>query len=146
MAGESYGVSFFKKNNNTGFILHVFWFIFFFFFTQGRYIPVFAAEVYDQNTKLVEAGLTPINLTSVMIGIVFFFLSIKWSTQRLFFLTKVMVLRILWLWFFHTMIWHARLHPFLPSWTSRKLVFCFLSKYMNQKTNGLGPAYKWRQL
>jgi len=34
----------------------------------GRYIPVFAAEVYDQNTKLVEAGLTPINLTSVMIG------------------------------------------------------------------------------
>ncbi|KAJ7818241.1 serine carboxypeptidase [Mycena olivaceomarginata] len=34
----------------------------------GRYIPVFAAEVYDQNTKLAEAGLTPINLTSVMIG------------------------------------------------------------------------------
>jgi cathepsin A (carboxypeptidase C) len=34
----------------------------------GRYIPVFAAEVYDQNTKLVEAGLTPINLTSIMIG------------------------------------------------------------------------------
>ncbi|KAJ6576838.1 serine carboxypeptidase [Mycena sp. CBHHK59/15] len=34
----------------------------------GRYVPVFAAEVYDQNTKLVEAGYTPINLTSVMIG------------------------------------------------------------------------------
>ncbi|KAG9315964.1 Alpha/Beta hydrolase protein [Chiua virens] len=34
----------------------------------GRYIPVFAAEVYDQNAKLVEAGLTPINLQSVMIG------------------------------------------------------------------------------
>ncbi|KAI0077822.1 serine carboxypeptidase [Panus rudis PR-1116 ss-1] len=34
----------------------------------GRYIPVFAAEVYDQNAKLVEAGLTPVNLTSVMIG------------------------------------------------------------------------------
>ncbi|KAI0069950.1 serine carboxypeptidase [Panus rudis PR-1116 ss-1] len=34
----------------------------------GRYIPVFAAEVYDQNAKLVEAGLTPINLTSIMIG------------------------------------------------------------------------------
>ncbi|KAJ7729501.1 serine carboxypeptidase [Mycena maculata] len=34
----------------------------------GRYIPVFAAEVYDQNIKLVDAGLTPINLTSVMIG------------------------------------------------------------------------------
>ncbi|KDQ49579.1 hypothetical protein JAAARDRAFT_200740 [Jaapia argillacea MUCL 33604] len=34
----------------------------------GRYIPVFASEVYDQNAKLVEAGLTPINLASVMIG------------------------------------------------------------------------------
>ncbi|KAJ6614925.1 serine carboxypeptidase [Mycena sp. CBHHK59/15] len=34
----------------------------------GRYVPVFAAEVYDQNLKLVEAGHTPINLTSVMIG------------------------------------------------------------------------------
>ncbi|KAJ6593553.1 serine carboxypeptidase [Mycena capillaripes] len=34
----------------------------------GRYIPVFAAEVYDQNAKLVEAGFTPINLNSVMIG------------------------------------------------------------------------------
>ncbi|EPS98584.1 hypothetical protein FOMPIDRAFT_1024590 [Fomitopsis schrenkii] len=34
----------------------------------GRYIPVFAAEVYDQNAKLVEAGLTPVNLSSIMIG------------------------------------------------------------------------------
>ncbi|KAJ7250136.1 serine carboxypeptidase [Mycena haematopus] len=34
----------------------------------GRYVPVFAAEVYDQNAKLVEAGYTPINLTSIMIG------------------------------------------------------------------------------
>ncbi|KAH9934969.1 serine carboxypeptidase [Fomitopsis serialis] len=34
----------------------------------GRYIPVFAAEIYDQNTKLVEAGLTPVNLSSIMIG------------------------------------------------------------------------------
>ncbi|KAJ7782756.1 Alpha/Beta hydrolase protein [Mycena metata] len=34
----------------------------------GRYVPVFAAEVYDQNIKLIDAGLTPINLTSVMIG------------------------------------------------------------------------------
>ncbi|PPQ69455.1 hypothetical protein CVT26_002865 [Gymnopilus dilepis] len=34
----------------------------------GRYIPVFAAEVYDQNAKLVEAGIAPINLTSIMIG------------------------------------------------------------------------------
>ncbi|KAJ2911929.1 hypothetical protein MD484_g8484, partial [Candolleomyces efflorescens] len=34
----------------------------------GRYLPVFAAYVYDQNEELEEAGLTPINLTSVMIG------------------------------------------------------------------------------
>ncbi|KAH9927150.1 serine carboxypeptidase [Epithele typhae] len=34
----------------------------------GRYIPLFAAAVYDQNAKLVEAGMAPINLTSVMIG------------------------------------------------------------------------------
>ncbi|KAJ7765302.1 serine carboxypeptidase [Mycena metata] len=34
----------------------------------GRYVPVFAAEIYDQNTRLAAAGYTPINLTSVMIG------------------------------------------------------------------------------
>lgn len=34
----------------------------------GRYIPLFAAEVYDQNPKLISAGLTPINLTSAIIG------------------------------------------------------------------------------
>ncbi|KAF6758881.1 serine carboxypeptidase, partial [Ephemerocybe angulata] len=34
----------------------------------GRYIPVFAAEVYDQNRRLVEQGVQPINLTSIMIG------------------------------------------------------------------------------
>ena len=39
---------------------------------QGRYIPVFAAEVYDQNAKLAAAGMTPINLQSVMIGMLKF--------------------------------------------------------------------------
>ncbi|KAJ6545162.1 serine carboxypeptidase [Mycena capillaripes] len=34
----------------------------------GRYVPVFAAAVYDQNPRLVKAGIPPINLTSVMIG------------------------------------------------------------------------------
>ncbi|EPQ61308.1 serine carboxypeptidase [Gloeophyllum trabeum ATCC 11539] len=34
----------------------------------GRYVPLFASAVYDQNAKLVEAGLTPINLSSIMIG------------------------------------------------------------------------------
>ncbi|KAJ3850914.1 serine carboxypeptidase [Lentinula lateritia] len=34
----------------------------------GRYLPLFASAVYDQNSALIEAGITPINLTSVMIG------------------------------------------------------------------------------
>jgi len=34
----------------------------------GRYLPVFAAAVYDQNPRLMKAGIPPINLTSVMIG------------------------------------------------------------------------------
>ncbi|KAF8991371.1 Alpha/Beta hydrolase protein [Cyathus striatus] len=34
----------------------------------GRYLPLFASAVYDQNAKLVAAGMTPVNLTSVMIG------------------------------------------------------------------------------
>ncbi|TCD59953.1 hypothetical protein EIP91_011017, partial [Steccherinum ochraceum] len=34
----------------------------------GKYIPAFAAHVYDQNAKLVEARMAPVNLTSIMIG------------------------------------------------------------------------------
>ncbi|KAF5346088.1 hypothetical protein D9756_010824 [Leucocoprinus leucothites] len=34
----------------------------------GRYLPLFASAVYDQNALRVDAGLPPINLTSVMIG------------------------------------------------------------------------------
>ncbi|KAF8959809.1 serine carboxypeptidase [Flammula alnicola] len=34
----------------------------------GRYLPLFASAVYDQNAQLVAAGLTPVNLQSVMIG------------------------------------------------------------------------------
>ncbi|KAF7302811.1 Carboxypeptidase [Mycena kentingensis (nom. inval.)] len=34
----------------------------------GRYVPAFAAAVYDQNEYLVKAGLRPINLTSIMVG------------------------------------------------------------------------------
>jgi len=34
----------------------------------GRYIPLFASAVYDQNAMLVKEGLTPINLTSIIIG------------------------------------------------------------------------------
>ncbi|CDO76390.1 hypothetical protein BN946_scf184937.g4 [Trametes cinnabarina] len=35
----------------------------------GRYIPVFAATIYDKNSQLVEAGIAPINLTSIMIDL-----------------------------------------------------------------------------
>ncbi|EMD33353.1 hypothetical protein CERSUDRAFT_68006 [Gelatoporia subvermispora B] len=35
---------------------------------SGRYLPVFATAIYEQNAKLKAAGLTPINLKSVMIG------------------------------------------------------------------------------
>ncbi|KAJ7487366.1 Alpha/Beta hydrolase protein [Mycena galericulata] len=34
----------------------------------GRYVPVFAAAVYDQNPLLVKAGIKPINITSIIIG------------------------------------------------------------------------------
>ncbi|EKM57984.1 uncharacterized protein PHACADRAFT_206831 [Phanerochaete carnosa HHB-10118-sp] len=33
----------------------------------GRFIPTFASAVYDQNAQLLAAGMTPINLTSVII-------------------------------------------------------------------------------
>lgn len=39
---------------------------------QGRYLPVFAAQVYDQNAKMAKAGFTPINLQSIMIGVLEF--------------------------------------------------------------------------
>lgn len=42
----------------------------------GRYIPVFAAAVYDQNAALVKAGLEPINLKSIMIGSLFTLMSL----------------------------------------------------------------------
>ncbi|KAI0686213.1 serine carboxypeptidase [Earliella scabrosa] len=35
---------------------------------SGRYIPMFAAAIYDQNAQLIEAGMSPVNLSSVMIG------------------------------------------------------------------------------
>ncbi|KAH8824464.1 peptidase S10, serine carboxypeptidase [Flagelloscypha sp. PMI_526] len=34
----------------------------------GRYVPLFAARVFDQNAELVREGLTPVNLKSVLIG------------------------------------------------------------------------------
>ncbi|KAL4247232.1 Carboxypeptidase [Abortiporus biennis] len=34
----------------------------------GRFIPVFASRIHDRNAQLAKAGLTPINLKSIMIG------------------------------------------------------------------------------
>lgn len=34
----------------------------------GRYLPIFASAVYDNNAALKKAGKEPINLQSVMIG------------------------------------------------------------------------------
>jgi cathepsin A (carboxypeptidase C) len=35
---------------------------------KGRYIPVYASAVYEQNKLLKAAGVEPINLKSVIIG------------------------------------------------------------------------------
>ena len=61
MSGESYGVSFIRMISAYIFNLML-------DLLQGRYLPLFASAVYDQNAKLIAAGLTPINLQSVMIG------------------------------------------------------------------------------
>ncbi|KAK7035881.1 carboxypeptidase [Favolaschia claudopus] len=34
----------------------------------GRYVPLFAAEVYDQNRYLTKLGMTPVNLVSAIVG------------------------------------------------------------------------------
>ncbi|KAJ6500701.1 serine carboxypeptidase [Mycena sanguinolenta] len=34
----------------------------------GRYVPLFAGQVYDQNRHLVQQGITPVNLVSAIIG------------------------------------------------------------------------------
>lgn len=34
----------------------------------GRYIPVYAATIYDQNRELVKRGFAPINISSIMLG------------------------------------------------------------------------------
>lgn len=36
---------------------------------QGRYIPTYASEIYDQNAKLESLDIAPINLSSIMIGL-----------------------------------------------------------------------------
>lgn len=35
---------------------------------QGRYLPVFASEIVDQNKRAEAGGFAPINLKSVLIG------------------------------------------------------------------------------
>ena len=59
MAGESYGVEIVCRPLLND-VLIVVW--------QGRYVPMYAAAVFDRNAELVEAGIAPINLTSIMLG------------------------------------------------------------------------------
>lgn len=58
LAGESYGVS----NLLDDFIL--FQNVIF----KGRYLPVFASEIYDQNRIAMADGRPTINLQSILIG------------------------------------------------------------------------------
>jgi hypothetical protein len=36
--------------------------------SQGRAVPTYASYIVDQNKRLVEAGATPINLKSIILG------------------------------------------------------------------------------
>lgn len=60
LAGESYGVR--RSRSGFGSIFDQADDI------QGHYLPIFAAEIYDQNPKLVEMGMAPVNLTSIVLG------------------------------------------------------------------------------
>ncbi|KAF8991958.1 hypothetical protein BDQ17DRAFT_1332608 [Cyathus striatus] len=51
---------------------------------NGRYLPLFASAVYDQNTKLLAASMTPVNLSLVMIGNVYFIIDRNLTTYRKF--------------------------------------------------------------
>lgn len=37
-------------------------------FKQGRYLPIFASKIYDQNDMLKKKGIVPVNLKSLAIG------------------------------------------------------------------------------
>lgn len=58
LAGESYGVSnlsmILYDSDNIGF--------------KGRYLPIFASEIYDQNEIAKAEGRPTINLQSILIG------------------------------------------------------------------------------
>ena len=49
---------------------------------KGRYIPLFASEIYDQNKKLADSGLATINLKSIMIGRYIYFFASTLLTMR----------------------------------------------------------------
>jgi carboxypeptidase C (cathepsin A) len=59
LSGESYGVRFFPSSSKFLLICE-----------QGRYLPVFAAEIFDQNDLAKKAGRDDavINMKSVLIG------------------------------------------------------------------------------
>ena len=71
LMGESYAVRRFDLLHNDLFQLLL--------ILQGRSLPVYAATIYDQNAKLIEEGIVPINLQSIAIGngITDYFASVK---------------------------------------------------------------------
>lgn len=85
--------------------------------SQGRYIPTFAAAVYDQNAKLAAAGLTPINLTSAMIGVFPSYAATVTISDRQLQGTDVQTGRLC---FRPTTTCSASPRASIPLWTSRK--------------------------
>jgi hypothetical protein len=81
-------------------------------------VPVFAAEVYDQNARLIDAGLTPINLQSVMIGTIVYVLHRLLVIDSILFQgTEKLISRLT---RYPIMIYSVRLIPFLLSSASRE--------------------------
>jgi len=53
-------------------------------YQQGRYLPLFASAIYEQNKELTNEGLSALNLVSIMIGTCFSFPGREYKTDRVF--------------------------------------------------------------
>ena len=62
MAGESYAVNLSHDASCGSMFNHI-------RIEKGRFIPVFASEIFDQNARLRNAGLHPVNISSIMLGV-----------------------------------------------------------------------------
>lgn len=63
LSGESYAVCRFLSK-----YLHLYLYPNKYDVPKGRYLPLFATAIYDQNAALTEKGISPINLKSILIG------------------------------------------------------------------------------